>query len=163
MRTAVAVLSKYYTQQNNNLTSNRRFGMVLALASLARESAVFRLKTLNKLNRPIFLRRAPEERMKALRFHAAKDLRLENIDKPASSPPKGQVLIRNTFVGICGTDLDEYVSGPIFIPVEPHPFTGATGPQVFGHEFGGIVEAVGEGVTSVRQGGCSSALSLRHQ
>jgi (R,R)-butanediol dehydrogenase / meso-butanediol dehydrogenase / diacetyl reductase len=90
--------------------------------------------------------------MKALRFHAAKDLRLEDIDKPPSNPLKGQVLIRNTFVGICGTDLHEYVSGPIFIPVEPHPFTGTSGPQVLGHEFGGIVEAVGEGVTSVKPG-----------
>lgn len=90
--------------------------------------------------------------MKALRFHAAKDLRLDDIEKPPSTPPEGQVLIRNLFVGICGTDLHEYVSGPIFIPTEPHPFTGATGPQVLGHEFGGVVEAVGKGVTSVKPG-----------
>ncbi|MBZ3695125.1 2,3-butanediol dehydrogenase [Phyllobacterium calauticae] len=90
--------------------------------------------------------------MKALRFHAAKDLRLENIDAPSSAPQAGQVLIRNRFVGICGTDLHEYVSGPIFIPVEPHPFTRASGPQILGHEFGGVVEAVGAGVTSVKPG-----------
>jgi (R,R)-butanediol dehydrogenase / meso-butanediol dehydrogenase / diacetyl reductase len=89
--------------------------------------------------------------MKALRFHAAKDLRIEEIDKPAA-PSAGQVMVHNRFVGICGTDLHEYSYGPIFIPKEPHPFTGAHGPQVLGHEFGGVVEAVGEGVTSVAVG-----------
>ncbi|MDZ5452774.1 2,3-butanediol dehydrogenase [Labrys sp. ZIDIC5] len=89
--------------------------------------------------------------MKALRFHAAKDLRLEELPKPGQPAP-GQVLIRNRFVGICGTDLHEYAYGPIFIPVEPHPFSGASGPQILGHEFGGVVEAVGEGVDAVKPG-----------
>ncbi|RGP38934.1 2,3-butanediol dehydrogenase [Pseudotabrizicola alkalilacus] len=89
--------------------------------------------------------------MKALRFHAAKDLRLDDIDAlPVPGP--GQVTIRNRFVGICGTDLHEYSYGPIFIPKEPHAFTGAQGPQVLGHEFGGVVTAVGEGVTHVVAG-----------
>lgn len=89
--------------------------------------------------------------MKALRFHAAKDLRIEDIDNlPAPGP--GQVAIRNRFVGICGTDLHEYAYGPIFIPKAPHPFTGAHGPQVLGHEFGGVVTAVGAGVTHVQPG-----------
>ncbi|MCM2449762.1 2,3-butanediol dehydrogenase [Agrobacterium vitis] len=86
--------------------------------------------------------------MRALRFHAAKDLRLDDIAEPMQ-PGQGQVLVRNRFVGICGTDLHEYSYGPIFIPTEPHPFPGAHGPQVLGHEFGGVVEAIGEGVTSV--------------
>lgn len=89
--------------------------------------------------------------MKALRFHAAKDLRIEEMARPGAPGP-GQVLVRNRFVGICGTDLHEYSYGPIFIPVAPHPFTGASGPQILGHEYGGIVEAVGTGVTTVRAG-----------
>ncbi|WP_116134171.1 2,3-butanediol dehydrogenase [Tropicimonas sp. IMCC34043] len=89
--------------------------------------------------------------MKALRFHAAKDLRIEDV-YAVPVPGPGQVAIRNTFVGICGTDLHEYAYGPIFIPVEPHPFTGAAGPQVLGHEFGGVVQAVGAGVTHVAPG-----------
>lgn len=89
--------------------------------------------------------------MKALRFHAAKDLRIEEIPAP-SAPAAGQVVIKNHFVGICGTDLHEYANGPIFIPTEPHPYTGAQGPQILGHEFGGIVTAVGEGVTNVKVG-----------
>ena len=66
--------------------------------------------------------------------------------------PPGEVLIRNRFVGIRGTDLHEYAYGPIFIPVEPHPFTKAQAPQILGHEFGGVVEAIGAGVTSVKAG-----------
>lgn len=90
--------------------------------------------------------------MKALRFHATKDLRLEEVPAPPASPGPGEVLIRNRFCGICGTDLHEYVSGPIFIPVEPHPFTKAHGPQILGHEFGGEVVAVGPGVTAAKPG-----------
>ncbi|MEF9602084.1 2,3-butanediol dehydrogenase [Paracoccus sp. PXZ] len=89
--------------------------------------------------------------MKALRFHAARDLRIEDIPEPPSPGP-GQVLIHNRHVGICGTDLHEYASGPIFIPTAPHPYSGAHGPQVLGHEFGGEVVAVGEGVTKVVPG-----------
>ena len=89
--------------------------------------------------------------MKALRFHAARDLRIEDIPEPPRPGP-GQVLIRNRHVGICGTDLHEYANGPIFIPTSPHPYSGASGPQVLGHEFGGEVIAVGEGVTKVAPG-----------
>lgn len=89
--------------------------------------------------------------MQALRFHAARDLRIEDIPRPAKPGP-GQVVLRNRFVGICGTDLHEYSYGPIFIPTQPHPFTGASGVQVLGHEFGGVIEAVGDGVTSVSVG-----------
>ncbi|HTQ71689.1 MAG TPA: 2,3-butanediol dehydrogenase [Acidocella sp.] len=90
--------------------------------------------------------------MQALRFHAARNLRVEEITAPPSLPPPGQVLVRNRFVGICGTDLHEYAYGPIFIPSAPHPYTGAHGPQILGHEFGGVVEAIGEGVTNVKPG-----------
>jgi len=89
--------------------------------------------------------------MKALRFHAAKDLRIEDIPQPAAPGP-GEVLIENRYCGICGTDLHEYAYGPIFVPKEPHPFTKAHGPQVLGHEFGGVVKAVGEGVSHVTVG-----------
>lgn len=90
--------------------------------------------------------------MKALRFHAAKDLRVEDVPPPPDRLGDGEVRIRNRFVGICGTDLHEYAYGPIFVPVEPHPFTRARAPQILGHEFGGVVEAVGKGVTAVKAG-----------
>jgi len=89
--------------------------------------------------------------MRALRFHAARDLRIEELDEPAA-PAANDVVVRVAACGICGTDLHEYVAGPIVTPVEPHPLTGAQNPQILGHEFAGDVVAVGSAVTSVREG-----------
>jgi len=90
-------------------------------------------------------------RMQALRFHAKRDLRIEEVKAPGEPGP-GQLRIRNRYCGICGTDVHEYLGGPIFIPTAPHPFTRAHGPQILGHEFSGVVDAVGEGVNSVSVG-----------
>src|SRR5262245_45419949 len=89
--------------------------------------------------------------MLALRFHAARDLRIEDVPEP-SVPGPGEVLVRVATCGICGTDLHEYAVGPIVTPVEPHPLTGAQNPQILGHEFAGDVVATGAGVTSVSEG-----------
>lgn len=89
--------------------------------------------------------------MRALRFHAARDLRIEEVTEP-SSPGSGEVVVRVTTCGICGTDLHEYIAGPIVTAVEPHPLTGAQNPQILGHEFAGDVVATGPGVTSVVEG-----------
>lgn len=87
--------------------------------------------------------------MKALRFHAAKDLRIEDIALP-TAPADDEVVIKNRFVGICGTDLHEYAYGPIFVPKDPA--TGAATLQVLGHEYGGVVTKVGKKVTHVKVG-----------
>lgn len=89
--------------------------------------------------------------MKALRFHAQRDLRIDEVPAPETLGPQ-DVLLRNAYVGICGTDLHEYLAGPIFIPTEPHPHTGAVAPQILGHEYSGTVLAVGSAVTSVSPG-----------
>lgn len=89
--------------------------------------------------------------MRALRFHAARDLRIENVAEPPA-PGSGEVVVQVVTCGICGTDLHEYVAGPIVTPVEPHPLTGAQNPQILGHEFAGDVVAVGAGVTRVTKG-----------
>jgi len=86
--------------------------------------------------------------MKALRFHAAKDLRVEDIALP-TEPADDEVVIKNRFAGICGTDLHEYAYGPIFVPKDA---TGYVTPQVLGHEYGGMVTKVGKAVTHVKVG-----------
>ena len=88
--------------------------------------------------------------MKALRFHAAKDLRVEDIALP-TEPAADEVVIENRFVGICGTDLHEYAYGPIFVPKNVEGKTAA--PQVLGHEFGGTVTKVNVSVGDVIQAG----------
>ena len=89
--------------------------------------------------------------MRALRFHNARDLRIEDVSEPQGPGPR-EVVVRSASCGICGTDLHEYVAGPIVTPVEPHPLTGATNPQILGHEFAGDVVETGSDVTSVREG-----------
>jgi (R,R)-butanediol dehydrogenase/meso-butanediol dehydrogenase/diacetyl reductase len=90
--------------------------------------------------------------MQVARFHAARDIRVEDVVEPKAELGPGEVLVKNRFAGICGTDLHEYVAGPIFIPRTPHSYTGAHAPQILGHEFSGVVEAVGKMVTSVKPG-----------
>ncbi|MGH2935235.1 MAG: 2,3-butanediol dehydrogenase [Gaiellaceae bacterium] len=99
--------------------------------------------------------------MRALRFHAARDLRIEDVPAPAEPGP-GEVVIKVATCGICGTDLHEYVAGPIVTPIEPHPLTGATNPQILGHEFAGDVVATGEGVTSVGEGDRVAVMPLAY-
>jgi (R,R)-butanediol dehydrogenase / meso-butanediol dehydrogenase / diacetyl reductase len=89
--------------------------------------------------------------MKALRFHAKGELRIEDIANASRLAP-GEVRVRNSFCGICGTDLHEYLAGPIFIPVEPHPVTRTQAPQILGHEFSGRVVEVGSEVSTVVPG-----------
>lgn len=90
--------------------------------------------------------------MRALRFHGPKDLRVEQLERPRPQP--GQVLIGVEWCGICGTDLHEFLAGPIFIPSvdRPHPLTGEVPPVVMGHEFAGTVVEVAEGVADVALG-----------
>jgi (R,R)-butanediol dehydrogenase/meso-butanediol dehydrogenase/diacetyl reductase len=89
--------------------------------------------------------------LRALRFHAARDLRIEEVPEPRA-PEAKEIVVRVVSCGICGTDLHEYVAGPIVTPVEPHPLTGAQNPQILGHEFAGDVVAIGPGVTRVAEG-----------
>jgi (R,R)-butanediol dehydrogenase/meso-butanediol dehydrogenase/diacetyl reductase len=54
----------------------------------------------------------------------------------------------------------EFTHGPIATSVEPHALTGATNPQIFGHEFCAEVLEVGERVTNVRTDRRVSAMPL---
>ena len=57
--------------------------------------------------------------MKAARFHARKDIRIEDIPEPELRA--GAVKIDVAWCGICGTDLHEYLEGPIFCPPPGQP------------------------------------------
>ncbi|MTT32108.1 zinc-binding dehydrogenase [Terrilactibacillus sp. BCM23-1] len=89
--------------------------------------------------------------MKAARWHNQKDIRIEDIEEPKVAP--GKVKIQIKWCGICGSDLHEYLGGPIFIPVgEPHPLTHEVAPVTIGHEFSGEIVEVGEGVNNFKIG-----------
>ena len=90
--------------------------------------------------------------MKAAVFHGPRDIRLDDVPEPEVRP--GAVKVKVDWCGICGTDLHEYLAGPIFIPPpgSPHPITGETLPLTLGHEFAGSVVDVGDGVEGVSTG-----------
>lgn len=90
--------------------------------------------------------------MKALRFHGKGDLRIDDIPEPEVTP--GHIKIKVEWCGICGTDLHEYLGGPILIPDadSPHPLTGEVLPVIMGHEFTGRVAEIGSGVTGFNVG-----------
>lgn len=63
-------------------------------------------------------------------------------DAPVPSPGPGEVLVRVRCIGVCGSDIHVYHGR--------HPFTSY--PVVQGHEFSGVVEAVGPGVADFKIG-----------
>ncbi|MBP9580383.1 MAG: 2,3-butanediol dehydrogenase [Parabacteroides sp.] len=89
--------------------------------------------------------------MKAARWHAAKDIRVEETVIP--TPNDDQVKIEVKFTGICGSDLHEYNHGPQLIPFDkPYLLNGHQGTTTLGHEFSGIVDQVGANVKGYKKG-----------
>lgn len=76
----------------------------------------------------------------AVAWAAGEPLRMENVD--VELPKAGEVLVRIVATGVCHTDAFT-LSGD-----DPEGIF----PSILGHEGGGIVEMVGEGVTSVAVG-----------
>src|SRR5262249_34403112 len=77
--------------------------------------------------------------MKAARLHGPRDLRVESVRDPRPEP--GQVIVRMTAAGLCGTDYEIYSGAR---PVEY--------PRIMGHELVGRVEAAAPDVTRVEPG-----------
>ncbi len=89
--------------------------------------------------------------MKAVRWHAQHDVRVEQIEAPPP-PSDDEVQIEVLACGICGTDVEEYRSGPLFVAAEPHPLTGRSAPLTLGHEFAGRVVRAGRAVRTPQVG-----------
>ena len=79
--------------------------------------------------------------MRALTYHGAKDLRIDTVPDPVIQQPD-DIVLRVTATAICGSDLHIY-RGKI-----PMVDDG----DILGHEFMGVVEDVGAGVTDIRKG-----------
>jgi L-gulonate 5-dehydrogenase len=79
--------------------------------------------------------------MKAGILYNDRDIRVGDAPEPHTGPD--QVLVAPSFTGICGTDLHIYrgeFHGRVHYPAIP------------GHEFGGIVQEVGQGVAGIKMG-----------
>ncbi|CAN5270390.1 2,3-butanediol dehydrogenase [soil metagenome] len=89
--------------------------------------------------------------VQALRWHAAHDIRLDAV--AVEAPSEGQVEVSVAYCGVCGSDLHEVADGPHAIPVNtPHSLSGVRAPLVLGHEFAGVVSAIGPGVVDIAVG-----------
>lgn len=79
--------------------------------------------------------------MRALTYHGSNDVRVDNVPDPILQEPD-DIILKVTATAICGSDLHLY-RGKI-----PQTKEG----DIFGHEFMGVVEEVGNAVTSVNPG-----------
>jgi len=77
--------------------------------------------------------------VRAAVLHGPRDLRVEETSTPGLDP--GDVLVRVTLAGLCGTDYS------IWTGDRPVRY-----PRIMGHELLGVVEAVGADVRRVRRG-----------
>jgi (R,R)-butanediol dehydrogenase / meso-butanediol dehydrogenase / diacetyl reductase len=89
--------------------------------------------------------------MRALRWHGRRDVRLEDVED-APAPGSDEVQIDVEWCGMCGTDVEEYTSGPIVIPTTPHPLTGLAAPMIIGHEVAGRIHRAGRDSGHLRVG-----------
>jgi 2-desacetyl-2-hydroxyethyl bacteriochlorophyllide A dehydrogenase len=83
---------------------------------------------------------SPGGRMRAVRI--TEDHEVDVVEVPVPPLAEGEVLVRPTMCGICGTDLH----------ILHHGFPGTNYPVTPGHEFAGHVVSVAAGVTRVKEG-----------
>lgn len=80
--------------------------------------------------------------MKAAFFLSKGKIETKEVEIPKLKP--GWVLVKNSWCGVCGTDVHIYHGDPGSADVNP--------PVILGHEYSGTVCAVGEGVENVSVG-----------
>lgn len=80
--------------------------------------------------------------MQALLYYNQREIKLTDVDIPI--PKEDEVLIKVTDAGLCQTQVNEFIEGPYILKKAPNKITGKAIPLIVGHEFGGIVEKVGD-------------------
>lgn len=72
------------------------------------------------------------------------DIELQDVPEPAIQAPD-EVLVRVAYAGLCGSDVGAYLGHPEYDDFMPIP-------SILGHEFAGVIEAVGDGVEGYEPG-----------
>jgi threonine dehydrogenase-like Zn-dependent dehydrogenase len=83
---------------------------------------------------------AKEARLRATVIHAARDIRVEDVPDPTVQRP-GDAVVRVVASCVCGSDLWPY-----------RGVVATSEPSRIGHEFVGVVEDIGAGVSTLRAG-----------
>lgn len=81
--------------------------------------------------------------MKAAVWYGKKDIRVEERELGEMGP--NDLKIRVAWTGICGSDLHEYLHGPVTLPKDTTDIT-------LGHEFSGVVDDIGTNVSNLKVG-----------
>jgi threonine dehydrogenase-like Zn-dependent dehydrogenase len=85
-------------------------------------------------------------------YYGRRDVRIQAWPAP-EAPSAGELQIAVSLAGICGTDLEEFRTGPHLIPSgTPHRVSGNAVPLVLGHEMVGRVVATGAGISDFSVG-----------
>ncbi|MCF1684765.1 alcohol dehydrogenase catalytic domain-containing protein [Tetragenococcus halophilus] len=80
--------------------------------------------------------------MRAVQLYGKEDMRVDNIEKPQIN--ENEILLKIKAASLCGTDVRMYKNGAAGVD-EHHPLT-------LGHEISGIIEEVGNHITSYKIG-----------
>jgi len=81
-------------------------------------------------------------KMNAVRYYGPEKIKYEQVE--VQEPKEGEVLVKVKAALTCGTDLKTYRRG--------HPVLIKKIPSGFGHEFSGVIEKLGNGVTDFEVG-----------
>lgn len=82
--------------------------------------------------------------MKAVAFVAPGNLEVRDFPEP--EPAEGEVVVDVAYSGICGSDIHEYTSH------QPSMRAAGVFQPIMGHEFTGVISALGAGVTALSIG-----------
>src|SRR5690606_744924 len=96
--------------------------------------------TVNRVGPITEVSQPKKESMKAAVFHKMGDIRVDTVEDPAIEQDD-DVIVRITSTAICGSDLHIYDG---FIP--------QVRDMILGHEFMGVAEEAGRGVTRLKKG-----------
>ncbi|ODV69660.1 GroES-like protein [Hyphopichia burtonii NRRL Y-1933] len=88
--------------------------------------------------------------MKAIIYNGNRDIEYTTTHEIPKINHPTEVKIKIDYCGICGSDLHEYLDGPIFMAPEKNSITNAPSKgQIMGHEMSGTIVEVGDRVENL--------------
>lgn len=90
--------------------------------------------------------------MKAIVYHGNKNLEYTESYPEPDINHETEVKIKIHYCGICGTDLKEYLDGPIFFEGETSEISNHRKVQCMGHEISGEITEIGSKVNKLKVG-----------
>ncbi|CUM65892.1 uncharacterized protein PRCAT00003542001 [Priceomyces carsonii] len=90
--------------------------------------------------------------MRGIVFHGKGDIRYEESYPEPQIQNADEVKLKVSYCGICGSDLHEYLDGPIFFKDARNEVSNKPNVQCMGHEMSGEIVEIGSNVKSLKVG-----------